>query len=154
MSSGLIMVVDDDTNLRRIYHDVLTAHGYTVIAAKSGEECLALLHRTMPKVLVLDIMMPEMDGIETCRRARRMVGENVPILFLTAANSMETVRSCLEAGGDDYLMKSGSPSVVVERVDRLANVNRTTLARRRVRAAAEVRANLASGPAPATGSGQ
>ena len=76
------MVVDDDPNLRRIYHDVLTAHGYSVIVAKSGEECLALLHRTVPKVLVLDIMMPEMDGIETCKRARKMVGESVPILFL------------------------------------------------------------------------
>jgi two-component system response regulator MprA len=144
MNSGLVMVVDDDPNLRRIYHDVLTANGYSVIAAKSGEECLALLHRTMPKVLVLDIMMPEMDGIETCRRARKMVGENVPILFLTAADSMETVRSCLEAGGDDYLMKQGSPTAVVERVNRLANINKGQLQRRRVRAAAEVRANMAT----------
>jgi DNA-binding response OmpR family regulator len=144
MNSGLVMVVDDDPNLRRIYHDVLTANGYSVIVAKSGEECLALLHRTMPKVIVLDIMMPEMDGIETCRRARKMVGENVPILFLTAADSMETVRSCLEAGGDDYLMKQGSPTAAVERVNRLANVNRTQLQRRRVRAAAEVRANMAT----------
>jgi len=143
MNSGLIMVVDDDAKLRRIYNDVLTANGFTVIAAKSGEECLALLHRTVPKVLVLDIMMPDMDGIETCRRARKMVGENVPILFLTAADSMETVRACLEAGGDDYLMKSGSPSAVVERVQRLATVNKQVLQRRRHRAAAEVRANLA-----------
>jgi CheY-like chemotaxis protein len=65
MNSGLIMVVDDDPNLRRIYHDVLTANGYSVVLAKSGEECLSLLHRTLPKVIVLDIMMPEMDGIET-----------------------------------------------------------------------------------------
>jgi DNA-binding response OmpR family regulator len=144
MNSGLIMVVDDDANLRRIYHDVLTANGYSVIVAKSGEECLALLHRTVPKVLVLDIMMPEMDGIETCKRARKMVGETVPILFLTAADSMETIRACLEAGGDDYLMKQGSPAAVVERVNRLANVNKQTLQRRRVRAAAEVRANMAT----------
>ena len=89
-------------------------------------------------------MMPEMDGIETCKRARKMVGESVPILFLTAADAMETVRSCLEAGGDDYLMKQGSPAAVVERVNRLANVNKQTLARRRVRAAAEVRANMAT----------
>jgi len=144
MNSGLVMVVDDDPNLRRIYHDVLTANGYSVIVAKSGEECLALLHRTVPKVLVLDIMMPEMDGIETCKRARKMVGESVPILFLTAADAMETVRACLEAGGDDYLMKQGSPAAVVERVNRLANTNKQNLQRRRVRAAAEVRANMAT----------
>jgi DNA-binding response OmpR family regulator len=144
MNSGLIMVVDDDPNLRRIYHDVLTANGYSVVLAKSGEECLALLHRTLPKVIVLDIMMPEMDGIETCKRARKMVGENVPILFLTAADAMETVRSCLEAGGDDYLMKQGSPSAMVERVNRLANINKQSLQRRRVRAAAEVRASMAT----------
>ena len=138
------MVVDDDPNLRRIYHDVLAAHGYSVIVAKSGEECLALLHRTMPKVLVLDIMMPAMDGIETCKRARKMVGENVRILFLTAADAMETVRACLEAGGDDYLMKQGSPQAVVERVNRLASINKTQLQRRRVRAAAEVRATMAT----------
>jgi DNA-binding response OmpR family regulator len=144
MTSGLIMVVDDDPNLRRIYHDVLTANGYSVVLAKSGEECLSLLHRTLPKVIVLDIMMPEMDGIETCKRARKMVGENVPILFLTAADAMETVRSCLEAGGDDYLMKQGSPSAMVERVNRLANINKQSLQRRRVRAAAEVRASMAS----------
>ena len=99
MNSGLVMVVDDDPNLRRIYHDVLTAHGYSVIVAKSGEECLALLHRTIPKVLVLDIMMPEMDGIETCKRARKMVGENVPILFLTAADAMETVTAASKPAG-------------------------------------------------------
>jgi DNA-binding response OmpR family regulator len=73
-----------------------------------------------------------------------MVGENVPILFLTAADAMETVRSCLEAGGDDYLMKQGSPTAMVERVNRLANINKQSLQRRRVRAAAEVRASMAS----------
>jgi OmpR family response regulator RpaB len=143
LNSGLVLVVDDDASLRRIYHDVLTAHGYSVITAKSGEECLQLLHRALPKVVVLDIMMPNMDGIETCRRVRKKLGDSVPILFLTAADSIETVRSCLEAGGDDYLMKSGSPIAVVERVNRLASINRHTLQRRRIRATAEVRANLA-----------
>jgi two-component system OmpR family response regulator len=147
-SSGpLVLVVDDDPHIREVMRFALERAGLRVREAPDGRAALESCAREPPAVVVLDIMMPEMDGIETCRRARKMVGQNVPILFLTAADSMETVRSCLEAGGDDYLMKQGSPTAVVERVNRLANVNRSQLQNRRVRAAAEVRANMATFPA-------
>lgn len=70
-----------------------------------------------PKLIVLDIMMPGMDGIEVCKRTRRTLGDEVPIIFLSALDTRETVRACLEAGGDDYVIKSESLAKLVERAE-------------------------------------
>ena len=116
MSSGLIIVVDDNPTFRKMYTDFLTAHGYTVMAAKSGYEGMKLLLNCTPRVLVLDISMPDLDGIETCKQVRNIHGGDIPILFLTAFNDVEKLRDCMHAGGDDYLIKSGNLESVLERI--------------------------------------
>src|SRR3546814_12005184 len=80
------------------------------MAVSDGEKAIALLHKVAsPQLIILDIMMPRLSGIETCRRMRKMQGQNTcPILFLTALDRPETLLECLLAGGDDYLMKSAS----------------------------------------------
>lgn len=116
MASGLIIVVDDNPTVRKLYDDFLSAHGYTVLVAKSGAEALKLLPNCKPKALFLDLSMPSMDGIEACKQIRRMHGNEIPIIFLTASNDIEKLRACMHAGGDDYLIKSGNLDAVLERI--------------------------------------
>lgn len=107
MSHGLIILAEDDDKLRRLYADFLTANEYNVVVARDGIEALGLLNKGhIPRVLILDVMMPKLDGIETCRRARELIGPYVPILFLTAGDRLDMLQDCMEAGGDDFLIKS------------------------------------------------
>ena len=116
MSSGLIIVVDDEPSFRKLYSDFLSVHGYSVMTAKSGAEGMQLLLNCTPKVLILDISMPGMDGIETCKQIRRIHGNDMPVLFLTSFNDIDKLRDCLHAGGDDYLIKSDKLDSILERV--------------------------------------
>ena len=116
MASGLIIVVDDNPTARKLYDDFLSIHGYTVLLAKGGAEALNLLLNCTPTALFLDISMPSMDGIEACKQIRRMRGNDMPIVFLTASNDIDKLRACMHAGGDDYLIKSGNLDAVLERI--------------------------------------
>jgi DNA-binding response OmpR family regulator len=112
----MIVLAEDDPKLRKLYTDFLEVNGFTVAAAKDGNEVLGLLHVITPMVLILDIMMPIMDGIETCRRARKIIGGNVPIMFLTAVDNLDRLQECMEAGGDDYVTKTQPLERILERV--------------------------------------
>src|SRR5690606_21484523 len=92
--------------------------GFTVMGASDGEKAIGLLHKVVnPQLIILDVMMPRMDGIETCMRVRKMQGlRPCPILFLSALGNPDTLLECLRAGGDDYLVKSAPLSEVSERV--------------------------------------
>src|SRR3546814_406788 len=113
-----IVRAEDNDPLRRLSTDLLESAGLTCMAVSDGEKAIALLHKvTNPQLIILDIMMPRLSGIETCNRIRKMQGQNTcPILFLTALDRPETLLECLLAGGDDYLMKSASVAEIVERV--------------------------------------
>ena len=113
---GLILFAEDDRMLRKLYTDTLTAAGYSVLAASDGKKALELLRTVKPKLLLLDVMMPNLDGIETCRQARKIVGDEVPIVFLTALDQLSNVHDCISAGGDDYIVKSEGVASIVKRV--------------------------------------
>ena len=115
MASGLIIVVDDDPSFRKLYSDFLTVTGYTVLTAKSGAEVMKFLLNCTPKVLILDISMPVMDGIETCKKIRRMHGNEIPIVFMTSFTDVDNLRQCMHAGGDDYMIKSDRLDCILER---------------------------------------
>jgi DNA-binding response OmpR family regulator len=115
-TSGVIVFAEDDQRLRKLYTDALKASGYNVLAACDGDEALELLHTVKPKLLLLDVMMPNLNGIETCRRARKIIGSEVPIVFLTALDQLSNVHDCIAAGGDDYIVKSEGVAAIIRRV--------------------------------------
>ena len=116
MGSGLIIIAEDNITQRKLYSEFLESRGFTVVTANNGHDALALLQTLKPKVLILDIMMPEMDGIETCRRVREQLGSGLPIVFLTAADELDRLDECMRAGGNDYLIKTASLNHILARI--------------------------------------
>ncbi|MBW8803574.1 MAG: response regulator transcription factor [Catenulisporales bacterium] len=99
-----ILVVDDDPAVRRALEHALRRDGYQVSQAASGAEALAEHARAAPDALVLDVMMPEPNGLEICRRLRA-AGDGTPILLLTARDLIDDRVAGLDSGADDYLVK-------------------------------------------------
>lgn len=99
-----ILVVDDDRAVRESLRRSLTFNGYTVETAGDGLEALEKVVAHRPDLLLLDVMMPRMDGLEVCRRLRS-AGDDLPILVLTARDSVSERVAGLDAGADDYLAK-------------------------------------------------
>ena len=116
MSKGTIILVDDEARNRRLYGDFLGGHGYNVITACDGHETLGLLYRVTPKLILLDILMPDMNGIETCKRIRSNGEHKMPIIFVTSLEYADHIKEGLLAGGDDYILKNGSLDHFLERV--------------------------------------
>jgi two-component system KDP operon response regulator KdpE len=104
MESGLILVVDDEISIRRALQRTLTGMGYEVMEAARGEEALTLIGATSFDAVLLDINMPGMDGIETCKVMRRLQ-PRIPILMLTVRDSEDDKVDALDAGADDYITK-------------------------------------------------
>ena len=109
-----ILVVDDEANIRRILENRLTSMGYTVITASNGEEGLVLFKKETPNLIVLDIMMPKLDGYAVCEEIRRI--SDVPIIILTALGGITDRITGLELGADDYLIKPFSPKELEARI--------------------------------------
>lgn len=98
-----ILITDDDEATRGLIRFVLEHEGYKVLQAANGLECLELVKGRCPDLIVLDVVMPEMDGLETCRRIRDF--SQVPILMLTAKSQSNDIVTGLDSGADDYLLK-------------------------------------------------
>jgi two-component system KDP operon response regulator KdpE len=98
-----ILVVDDEPQIRRVLRATLTAHGYVISDAKNGEEALDSIRKQRPDLVLLDVNMPGMGGIETCREIRRI--SDAPIIMLTVRSAERDKVSALDAGADDYVVK-------------------------------------------------
>jgi len=99
-----VLVVDDDSNIREVLHKFFTLKGYQVILAANGEQALELAESEMPKVVLLDINMPGIDGMETCKRLRADEKTRlIPIILITAYGATRTEAS--DAGADDIIYK-------------------------------------------------
>ncbi len=103
MEQRTILVVDDDNGLRELIRINLEHEGYGVIQAANGVQCLTSVRELRPDMVILDVMMPEMDGLEACGKVREF--SQVPILMLTAKVQSEDVITGLDKGADDYLLK-------------------------------------------------
>jgi len=103
LSAGKILVVDDDPQIRRVMKATLVSHGYEVIEARTGEEGLEVAGKESPNLVLLDMNMPGMDGLETCRALRAV--SDVPVIVLTVRNTEKDKVAALDAGGDDYVTK-------------------------------------------------
>lgn len=114
MSKGKILVVDDEAKIVDLVRLYLDKEGYQVVTAADGRKALELFHTEKPDLLVLDLMLPEVDGLEVCRAIRRQSG--VPIIMLTARSEDVDKLMGLELGADDYITKPFSPRELVARV--------------------------------------
>lgn len=110
-AAGRVLVVDDEKPLTRIVAAYLTRAGYDVAAVHTGPEALAVARAQAPDVVVLDVGLPGMDGIEVCRRLRAF--SQCYVLMLTARGEEEDKLAGLAAGADDYITKTWSHNVVV-----------------------------------------
>jgi two-component system response regulator MprA len=99
-----ILVVDDDRAVREALRRALTLGGYEVQLAEDGEQAVELIVQSVPEAVVLDVGLPGMDGLEVCRRVRRL-GNRVPILILTARDAVADRIDGLDVGADDYMVK-------------------------------------------------
>ncbi|MDE2480677.1 MAG: response regulator [bacterium] len=114
-----VLVVDDDRNLRKIIATNLELAGFTVASAADGREAFNVLERFHPDIVLLDLMMPYMDGYEVAQRIRRHPNPsvaNVPIIILTAKSETEDKLRGFEAGADDYITKPFGPQELLARV--------------------------------------
>lgn len=112
--SSRILVVDDDLALAEMIGIVLGSEGFHVATCSDGAQALDAFHRENPDLILLDLMLPGMDGIEICTRIRRE--SDVPIVMLTARTDTADVVAGLEAGADDYVPKPFKPKELVARV--------------------------------------
>jgi YD repeat-containing protein len=109
-----ILIVDDDPPSVKMIGFLLREEGYTVLTANSGPEALQMLQEEMPDLVILDVMMPGMDGLEVCRRIRRST--DLPIIFLSARGETADRVAGLDVGADDYLPKPFEPAELLARV--------------------------------------
>src|SRR5208283_5430504 len=117
MTNESILVVDDEKDILELVTYNLTKGGYKVAGAASGEEALKLARAKPPDLIVLDLMLPGMDGLEVCKVLKR--GDktaHIPIVMLTARGEEADVVAGLELGADDYITKPFSPRVLLARV--------------------------------------
>ncbi len=112
-----VLVVDDDRLNLRILSGILRPEGYVIAEAGTGERALELVAEFKPNLVLLDVMMPGIDGFETCRRIKATYGEqSPPVIFITAKNESDDVVAGLGAGGVDYLPKPFKPKEVIARI--------------------------------------
>ncbi len=114
MKKTRILIVDDELGILKYLRANLEAEGYEVLAAMNGVQALQTLETELPDLIVLDIMMPEMDGLEVCRRLRQW--SQLPIIMLSALDDEVDKVQCLDLGADDYITKPFGKDEFIARV--------------------------------------
>ena len=117
MSNIQILVVDDESRMRKLVKDFLQREGYSVLEAGDGMEAMDIFYEQKIDLVILDVMMPRMDGWQTCREIRR--DSTVPIIMLTARSEERDELQGFELGVDEYISKPFSPKILVARVGAL-----------------------------------
>lgn len=114
MISATILAVDDEPQIRRVLRTTLSAQGYTILEAKSGEEALETIRRERVDLVLLDVNLPGISGLETCREIRS--SSDVPIIMLTVRNAEADKVQALDAGADDYVVKPFGSDELMARI--------------------------------------
>lgn len=119
-SKAKILLVDDEPDILEIVGFNLSQEGYRIVTAANGKEAITKAKAELPNLIIMDVMMPEMDGIEACEAIRKIPElENVIITFLTARNEDYTQVAGFDAGADDYISKPIKPKLLVSKVNAL-----------------------------------
>lgn len=114
--SGTILIVDDSPDTLGLLTTALEASGFTVLVSLCGERALEIVHAMRPDLVLMDAIMPELDGFETCRRLRRIPGATLPVIFMTGLADTDHVIRGLQAGAVDYV---GKPVAIRELIARI-----------------------------------
>ncbi len=115
-----ILIVDDEPDILEFLQYNLRKEGYAVVTASDGKQAIGVAEREKPNLILMDIMMPELDGVETCRVLRsRKEFNDTPIAFLTARDEDFSQITALDVGGDDYITKPIKPRVLLSRISAL-----------------------------------
>jgi two-component system alkaline phosphatase synthesis response regulator PhoP len=125
MDKGKVLVVDDEVYILHILEFSLGAEGFEVISASNGELAVEKAKQEKPNLIVLDIMMPVLDGYETCRRLKQdPETRDIPVVLLTAKGRDVDKRLGFEVGAVDYVIKPFSPSRLIERIEEIIGVKK------------------------------
>jgi len=114
----IILAIDDDPAMTELLTLLLKTHGFKVLTANTAEDGIAITRKDSPDVIILDLMMPGMDGWQVCTQIRMF--SNVPILICSALDNPGMVASALDAGADDYLVKPVPSGLLIAHVNKLA----------------------------------
>ncbi|HPX94543.1 MAG TPA: response regulator [Candidatus Moranbacteria bacterium] len=119
----IVLIVEDDAFIRDIYSVKFSQEGYQTEIATNGIEALSKLEKIFPDIIILDVVMPHMDGMETLRNIKKNDRlKNIPIIMLTNVSEKEKIDESMEGGVEEYLIKSHfAPSEIVEKVNSLLN---------------------------------
>jgi DNA-binding response OmpR family regulator len=116
-----ILAIDDDPAMTELLTLLLKARGYIIMTANTGEDGIAIIRKDSPDVIILDLMMPGMDGWQVCNQIRTF--SSVPILVFSALDTPGMVASALDAGADDYLVKPVPSGVLIAHLTKLTRRN-------------------------------
>ncbi|MDP2670992.1 MAG: response regulator [bacterium] len=125
LSGKKVLVVDDEDSIREIYRRELQTHGFEVVVAADGEEGLLKAGEAIPDIILLDIMLPKMSGIDVLKALKEnQLTKNVPVLLLTNLGEETIIKEGFELGADGYLLKvSYTPAQVVDEVTKFLSDN-------------------------------
>lgn len=129
-NSGIVLVVDDSPETLGLLNETLENAGYNVLIALEGKQALTIAEKITPDIILLDAIMPNMDGFETCQKIKSNKSlENIPVIFMTGLSDTDSIVRGLEAGGVDYLSKPVKPDELVARMKvHLSNARRASSA--------------------------
>jgi DNA-binding response OmpR family regulator len=113
-----VLTIDDDPGITELLSVILKLHNFEVLIANGGEEGIQVIKQKSPKIVILDLMMPGVDGWQVCRAVRTF--SNVPILILSALDDPAIVASILDTGADDYLVKPVPSAILIAHLNKLA----------------------------------
>ena len=111
-----ILIVDDHSDVLKVLEAMLTAEGFEVVSAQDALSALRVAYQEHPDAILLDVMMPNIDGFEACRRLREMT--DVPIIFVTAKGAIEDIVQGLSLGADDYVAKPFHSELLMKKIKR------------------------------------
>jgi DNA-binding response OmpR family regulator len=113
----VVLAADDQPENILMLESLIETQGFTFFGVGGGAECLSLAQRINPRLILLDIQMPDLDGFETCRRLRAIYAlKQIPVAFLTARKAAADVQAGIKAGGNDFIVKPFDPEKLIARV--------------------------------------
>jgi CheY-like chemotaxis protein len=120
-----ILIADDNASDRFLLSNIIRQQGHEVIQAENGRQAIELYIQEVPDIILMDVMMPVLDGKDATKEIKRLAGEDlIPIIFLTSLIDAQSLADCLEAGGDDFLTKPYNPIILKAKIDALVRMRK------------------------------